>query len=153
MRRPRPATPGAQDDVGDVRRVGRRVDPRLDRVQIDREVVAEQPEEVLGTYVVRRLDVPGLHVLTVLVVEVVVDGEQQPTSAHRVAQAAHGGLAGGFGQRRVLHRHEVERTGRERCLERVPADPLNAGAGPMGASRARYMATSEMSIAVTLQPR
>jgi hypothetical protein len=33
--------PGAQDDVGDVRAVVRRVDPRLDRVQLDREVGAE----------------------------------------------------------------------------------------------------------------
>src|SRR5215211_848156 len=77
--------------------------------------------------------------LAVLVVEVVVDGEQHPTRAHRVEQPPHRGLAGGLGQRRVLHRHEVERTGRERCLEGVPADPLDGGASRMGSlPRAAY---------------
>ena len=148
-----PAPPGAQDDVGDVVRAGRRVDPRLDRVQLDREIVAEQPDEVVGTDVVRRVDAPRLHVLAVLVVEVVVDGEQHPTRAHRIEQPLHGCLAGGLGQSRVLHRHEVERTVRERCLKGVPADPLDEGASRSAASRARDMATSEMSIAVTVQPR
>jgi hypothetical protein len=37
----RSVMPGAQDDVGDVRGVVRRVDPRLDRVQLDRQVGAE----------------------------------------------------------------------------------------------------------------
>ena len=45
----RSATPGAQDDVGDVRGAGRRVDARLDRVALDGEVIAEQPHEVFGT--------------------------------------------------------------------------------------------------------
>ena len=44
----RSATPRAQDDVGDVRSAGRRVDARHDRVQLDREVIAEQPAEVVG---------------------------------------------------------------------------------------------------------
>jgi hypothetical protein len=96
--------------------VRRRVDARLDRVQLDREVVAQQPAEVVGIDVVRRVDAPRLHVLAVLVVKVVVDGEQQPAGPHRVEQRPHGGLAGGLGQRRVLHRHEVERAGRERRL-------------------------------------
>src|SRR3954452_447409 len=75
----RSATTGTQDDIGDVRGAGRGVDPRLDRVQLDREVVAEQPAEVVGTYVVGRVDAAGLHMLAVLVVDVVVDGEQQAT--------------------------------------------------------------------------
>src|SRR5918995_618759 len=71
-RRPaaRSATPGAQDDVGDVRGAGWRVDARLDRVQLDREVVAEQPAEVVGTDVVRWVEALRLHVRAVLVVEV-----------------------------------------------------------------------------------
>src|SRR3954468_7656493 len=75
----RSATTGTQDDIGDVRGAGRGVDPRLDRVQLDREVVAEQPAEVVGTYVVGRVDAAGLHMLAVLVVDVVVDRQQQPT--------------------------------------------------------------------------
>ena len=71
------AASNPQDDVGDVRVVWRRVDPRLDRVHLDREVVAEQLDEVVRTDVVRRVDAPRLHVLAVLVVKVVVDGEQQ----------------------------------------------------------------------------
>ena len=90
-----------------MRGAGRGVDPRLDRVQLDREVVAEQPAEVVGTYVSRQVDAAGLHMLAVLVVDVVVDSEQQPTRTHRVEQPSHGGLAGDLGQRRVLHRHEV----------------------------------------------
>src|SRR6516162_8297836 len=39
------ATPGAQDDVGDVRVIGWRVDARLDRVQLNREFVAQQPDK------------------------------------------------------------------------------------------------------------
>ena len=35
-------------------------------------------------------------------------------------------------QRGVLHRYELERTGRERFLEDVPADPLDAGTRPIG---------------------
>ena len=35
------ATPGAQDDVGDVPVIGRRVDARLDRLQLDREFVLQ----------------------------------------------------------------------------------------------------------------
>jgi hypothetical protein len=96
-------TAGAQDEVGGVRSARWRVDPRLDRMQLDREVIAEQPAEVVGTYVVRGLDAPGLHVLAVPVVEFVIDGEQQPTGAHRVEQPPHGVLTGGLGQRRVLH--------------------------------------------------
>ena len=99
---------------------------------LDREVVAEQPAEVVDTDVVRRVEAPRLHVLAVLVVEVVVDGEQQPARAHGVEQRPHRGLAGGLGQRRVLHRHEVERAGRERCLQGIPADPLDRGAGRLG---------------------
>src|SRR4051794_18181457 len=77
--------------------------------------------------------------LAVLVVDVVVDGEQQPTRTHRVEQPPHGGLAGELGQRRVLHRHEVERTRPERCLEGVAADPLDGGASRMGSlPRAAY---------------
>jgi hypothetical protein len=49
---------------------GWRVDARLDRAQLDREIVAEQAAEVVGTDVVRRVDAPRLHVLAVLVVEV-----------------------------------------------------------------------------------
>jgi hypothetical protein len=45
-------------------------------VQLDREVVAEQPAEVVGTDVVRWVEALRLHVRAVLVVEVVVDGEQ-----------------------------------------------------------------------------
>jgi hypothetical protein len=82
-----------------------------------------------------------------------VDGEQQPARAHHVEQRPHGGLAGGLGQRRVLDRHEAERAGRERCLEGVAAGPVNRGAGQLGSLRARHTATSEMSIAVTVQPR
>src|ERR1700704_5841218 len=37
----RSATPGAQDDVGDVWGAGRWVDAPLDRVQLDREVVEQ----------------------------------------------------------------------------------------------------------------
>jgi hypothetical protein len=71
----------AQDDAGDVRVVGRGVDARLDRVRFDREVVAEQPGEVVRTDVVRRVDASRLRVLAVFVAEVVVDGEQQPAGA------------------------------------------------------------------------
>src|SRR5205807_4220246 len=49
----RSATPGAQDDIGDMRGAGRRVDARLDRVQLDREFVAEQPAEYVDTDIVR----------------------------------------------------------------------------------------------------
>src|SRR6266540_354556 len=74
--RTRPSsTPGAQDDVGDVGVARRRVDARLDRVQLDREVLTEQPAEVIGTDVVRRVEAPRLHVLAVLLVEIVVQGE------------------------------------------------------------------------------
>lgn len=52
------ATPGAQDDIGDVRRAGRRVDARLNRMQFDREVAAEQPAEIVGIDVIRRIDSP-----------------------------------------------------------------------------------------------
>lgn len=52
----RSATAGAQDDVGDVGGAGRRVDARFDRVPLDGEVVAEQPAEVVGADVVRRVD-------------------------------------------------------------------------------------------------
>ena len=90
------ATPGAQDDVRNARGAGRRVDPRLDRVQLDHEVVVEQPAEVVGTYVVRGVDASGLHALEVFVIEVVVDGEQQPARVHRVEQSLHGGFAGGL---------------------------------------------------------
>ena len=93
------------------------------------EVVAEQPAEVVDTDVVRWVDAPRLHVLAVLVVEIVVHGEQQPARAHRVEQRPHGGLTRGLGQRRVLERHEVERPGRERCLEGVAADPVDGVAG------------------------
>src|SRR5213595_2380345 len=57
------ATPGAQDDVGDVRGAGRRVDARLDGVHLDGEVVVEQPAEVVDTDVIRGVDPLGLHVL------------------------------------------------------------------------------------------
>ena len=40
---------------------------------------------------------PGLRMPAVLVVEVVVDDEQQPTRAHRVEQSPHAGLSGDFG--------------------------------------------------------
>ena len=43
-----------------------------------------------------------------------------------------GALAGGLRQRRVLHRHEVERAGRERYLQGVPADPLDRCASQLG---------------------
>jgi len=84
--------------------------------------------EVVGIDVVRRVEAPRLHVLAVLVVEVVVDGEQQPARSYRVEQRPDGRLAGSLGQRRVLHRHEVERAGRERNLQGVSADPLDRGA-------------------------
>ena len=68
--------------------------------------------EVLGTDVVRRVEALSLHVLAVLVVEIVVNGEQQPARANRTEQPPHGGVTGGLGQRRVLHRNEVERASR-----------------------------------------
>src|ERR1700722_6287695 len=126
------ATTSAQYGVGDVRGIGRRVDARLNDVQLDGEVVSEQPVEVLRTDVVRRVDAARLHVLAVLVVEVVVDGEQQSARAHRIEQRPHGSVARGLGQRRVLHRHKAERTGREHRLQDVPADPVNPGASPFG---------------------
>ena len=67
--------------------------------------------------------------LAVLVVEVVVDGEQQPAAAYRVEQRAQGGFPGGLGQRRVLQRHEVERLRGERRPKGVPTDPLDVGCG------------------------
>ena len=68
--------PRAHDDVGDVGSARWRVDARLNRAHFDRELVDEQPAEVVGTYVVRWVNAPRLHVLEVLVVEVVVDREQ-----------------------------------------------------------------------------
>src|SRR5215510_177036 len=50
------ATPGPQDDVGNVRSSGRRVDARLDCVPFDREVVAEQTPEVVIPEVVGWID-------------------------------------------------------------------------------------------------
>jgi hypothetical protein len=100
-------TPGEQHDVGDVRVIGRRVDARLDRVQLDRESVVQQPAKVVRIDIVRRVDALRFHVLAVLTGEIVVDGQEQPARAHRAEQRPHGGLAGGFGQRRVLHRHET----------------------------------------------
>src|SRR5207248_8832945 len=94
----------------------------------DRDPVAQQPGEVVGADVVGWVDASRLHVLAVVVVEVVVDGEQQPARSYRVEQRPYGRLAGGLGQRRVLHRHEVERAGRERYLQGVSADPLHRGA-------------------------
>lgn len=48
----RSTTPGAQDDVGDVQGAGRRVDAGLDRVQLDREVLARYwPAETRGVSV------------------------------------------------------------------------------------------------------
>ena len=135
----RSSTPGAQHDVGDVRGVGGRVDARLYHVQLDREVVAQQAAEVVGIDLLRRVEALRLHVLWVLVVEVVVDGEEQAARADRVEQPSDGILAGGLGQRRVLHRHEVERAHTERCLQGVPADPLDRGAGqPTGLPRPGY---------------
>ena len=72
----RSATASSQDDVGDVWGARWRVDARLGCVQLDREAVAEQPAEVVGTDVVGWVDASRLHVLPVLVVEVVVHGEQ-----------------------------------------------------------------------------
>ena len=62
------------------------VNPRLDRVHLDGEVVGQKPAEVVGTDVVSWVDALRLHVLVVVVVEVVVDREQQPAGAHRVDQ-------------------------------------------------------------------
>ena len=52
------AAPGAQDDIGDVAVIGRRVDAGLDRVQLDREFAAQQPAEVVRIDIVRRVDAP-----------------------------------------------------------------------------------------------
>src|SRR5882724_12556977 len=92
----RSATAGSQDDVGDVWGAGWRVDARLDCVQLDREAVAEQPDEVVGAYVVGWVDASRLHVLAVVVVEVVVDGEHQPARSYHVEQRPYGRLAGGL---------------------------------------------------------
>lgn len=64
----RSAAPCTQDDVGDMWVVWRRVNARLNRLYLDREVVTEQPGEVIDIDVVRRVDAPRLHVLAVLVV-------------------------------------------------------------------------------------
>src|SRR5687768_13054737 len=61
-------TPGAQHDVGDVRVVGRWVDARLDRVELDREVLTEQSGEVVDADVVRRIEALRLHVLAMFLV-------------------------------------------------------------------------------------
>jgi hypothetical protein len=102
------ATPGAQDDVGDVGGAGRRVNARLRSVQLYREIVAKYSDEVVCAEVVRWVDTLPFHVLSVLVVEVVIDGEQQAMRAHRVEQRPQGAVPGGLGQRRILHRHEIE---------------------------------------------
>ena len=86
-------------------------------------IPAKQLTEVVSVDVIRRVDAPRPHVLAVLVVKIVVDGEQQPTRPHRVEQPADGVLTSCLGQRRVLHRHQVERSNRKRHLEDVPADP------------------------------
>ena len=49
----------------------------------------------------------------------------------------HGGLADRFWARRALHRYEVERPGRERCRQGIPADPLDDGTASGAASPAR----------------
>src|SRR3954451_18119266 len=59
----RSATTGTQDDIGDVRGAGRGVDSWLDRVQLQRKAVAEQPAEVVGAYVVHRVDAAVPHML------------------------------------------------------------------------------------------
>ena len=58
-----------------------RVDARLDGIQLNGESV-KQVTEIVGVYVIRRVDAPRRHVLAVLVVKIVVDGEQQPTRPH-----------------------------------------------------------------------
>jgi hypothetical protein len=97
-----------RDDVGNVRAIGRRVDAQLNRVQLDGKFVAQQPGKVIRIDIVRRVDAVGLHVLAVFIAEIVVDGQEQAVRACRVEQRPHRSLVGGFGQRRVLHRHQVE---------------------------------------------
>jgi len=101
-------------------------------VHLDREFVAQQPGKVVRIDIVGWVDAMRLHVLAVLIAEIVVDGQEQPARAHRVEQRPHSGLAGGLGQRRILHRQQVERPGRERCAQGIPADPLDDGVGPFG---------------------
>ena len=135
-----------------MRVVGRRVDARLDRVQLDCEVVAEQLGEVVRTDVVRRVDTPRLHVLAVLVVEVVVDGEQQPSGAHRVEQCPHGASPAALGSAGYcIDTRSNEQAGNGVCRA-SPQTHSTAAPARSAASRARPMATSEMSIAVTVQP-
>jgi hypothetical protein len=121
---------GAQDDVADVPGARWRVDARLDRAQLDREIVAEQAAEVVGTDVVRRVDAPRLHVLAVLVVEVSrfapfihtgflekMDAALKPRGAEYVDARSNGCQ---LGRRRGATREPTTISG-QRGIHRVPS--------------------------------
>ena len=62
----------------------------------NREISIEQRDEIVGTDVVGGVKLPRLHVLAMLVVEVVVHGEQYPTRTYRIEQRPHRGFTGGL---------------------------------------------------------
>jgi hypothetical protein len=67
---------------------GRRIDPRLDRESLDREGLVEESMEVLRIDVVRRVHPARSHVLAMLLVQVVVHGDEQPARADGLEQVA-----------------------------------------------------------------
>ena len=89
---------------------------------------ARARDEIVGTDVVRRVEAPVLHVRTMLVVEVVVDGEEHAAGSDGGEQCVHRSLTRVLGERRVLQRHEVERRGGKRGAQCVAAPPLDRDA-------------------------
>ena len=131
--------------------VRRRVDARLDGIQLNGEVVKQLPE-VVSTDVIRRVDAPRLHVLPVLVVKIVVDGEQQPTRPQRVQQRRTASSPAALGNAGYcIDTKSNDPTGNAIWRTSPQIQSISTPASP-AASRALLTATSETSIAVTLQP-